>query len=90
MKLIPETRMKKEQFLIEHNKLSPKNLQTTFAMLTRFQEEKKPKLRDNEWSNKLRIPFISWLLTFPPAPEPDEENNGKTEKQEYKIYPKPV
>ena len=36
----------KDKFLEEHNKLSPNNLQATFALLTKFQEEKKPLLKD--------------------------------------------
>jgi len=56
----------KEQFLIEHNRLSPLNLQATFALLTQFQEEKKPLLKDADWSiDRLRIPLISWLLALP-------------------------
>ena len=78
----------KEPFLIEHNKLSPKNLQATFALLTRFQEEKKPLLKDTEWSNKLRIPFISWLLALPQQ-SPLEKNKRirKSRERGYKIYP---
>lgn len=74
----------KEQFLIEHNRLSPENLQATFALLTRFQEEKNLTLKDSDWSFKLRIPLISWLLTLPP-----EKNKSikKPKKSEYKIYP---
>ena len=34
MKLLPDNPIGKEQFLIEHNKLSPVNLQATFALLT--------------------------------------------------------
>lgn len=55
----------KEQFLIQHNKLSPLHLQTTLAMLTRFQGERKPLLKDREWSFKLRIPFMTWLSSLP-------------------------
>lgn len=55
----------KEQFLVEHNKLSPLKLQATLVLLNRFKEEKKPLLKDNGWSmEKLRIPFISWLLSL--------------------------
>jgi len=88
MKLIPDILMGKEQFLIEHNKLSPTNLQATFALLTRFQEEKKPLLKDTEWSNKLRIPFISWLLALPQQ-SPLEKNKRirKSRERGYKIYP---
>jgi len=74
----------KEQFLIEHNKLSPNNLQATFALLTSFQEEKRPSLKDNDWSHKLRIPFISWLLALPPE---KKKYVRKSLNQEYKIYP---
>jgi len=76
----------KEQFLIEHNKLSPLNLQATFALLTKFQEEKKPLLKDNDWSvDKLRIPLISWLLSLPT--EEQEKGKFKKEKQIFRNYP---
>ena len=55
----------KEQFLREHNRLSPIHLQTTFANLTLFQIAKKPFLEDNQWSFKLRIPLIIWLGSLP-------------------------
>lgn len=84
MKLIPDTVENKEQFLIEHNRLSPKNLQADFALLTRFQEEEKPLLKDTDWSNKLRIPFITWLLSLPSQ---KEKYVRKSKKREYKIYP---
>ncbi len=74
----------KEQFLIEHNKLSPENMQATFALLTKFQEEKRPLLKDNQWSHKLRIPFILWLTSLPQ----DKKKLSKlSKKSEYKIYP---
>jgi len=61
----------KEQFLQEHNKLSPANLQATLALLNRFKEEKKPLLKDDNWClDKLRIPFISWLTAMK---EPDKK-----------------
>ena len=76
----------KEQFLEEHNKLSPLNLQTTFVLLTRFQEEKRPLLKDNGWSiDKLRIPLISWLLALP-----ERKKRGlkkEKNKQTFKNYP---
>lgn len=76
--------MGKEQFLIEHNKLSPENMQATFALLTKFQEEKRPLLKDGEWSHKLRIPFILWLTSLPK----DKKKSAKlSKKTEYKIYP---
>ena len=74
----------KEQFLAEHNKLSPANLQATFVLLTHFQEEKKPLLKDADWSHKLRIPFISWLLALPSEKKKYLRKSGK---QVYKNYP---
>lgn len=77
----------KEQFLIEHNKLSPVNLQATFALLTKFQEEKKPLLKDSEWSvDKLRIPLISWLLALP-AEKKEALRRDSGQKQTFKNYP---
>lgn len=60
-----DTIMGKEQFLIEHNRLSPVNLQTTIALLTKFQKAKQPLLKDADWSFELRNDFISWLLILP-------------------------
>ena len=65
MKLNPDTPIGKEQFLIEHNKLSPDSLKVNLDLLNRFKEAKRPELKDAEWSNKLRIPLITWLLTLP-------------------------
>jgi len=76
--------MSKEQFLIEHNKLSPVNLQTTFAGLTLFQTTKKPLLKDGNWSLKLRIPLISWMSTLPLV---RAKYVRKSTKQEFKNYP---
>ena len=76
----------KEQFLEEHNKLSPSNLKATMALLTRFQEEKKPLLKDTEWClDKHRIPFISWLTALP---KDEKKPNKKLNKKEvFKNYP---
>jgi len=53
---------KKEQFLQEHNNLSPKNLQANMDLLSRFRIEKASLFKDNDWSlDKLRRPFILWL-----------------------------
>lgn len=80
------TQMSKEQFLEEHNKLSPENLQATLALLDRFKEEKRPLLKDNGWSvDKLRIPLISWLLAQPAKEEKGRKN--KKGKQIFKNYP---
>lgn len=76
----------KEQFLEEHNRLSPVNLQATFALLTQFQEEKRPLLKDNCWSiDKLRIPFISWLTALPESKKKYCRKSRK--KQTFKNYP---
>jgi len=76
----------KEQFLEEHNKLSPLNLQATLALLNRFKEEKRPLMKNDGWClDKLRIPFISWLTALR---EPKEKNLEKSRKKEiYKNYP---
>jgi hypothetical protein len=56
---------KKQQFLLEHNKLSSVDLQITPAMLSRFKIEKASLFKNNEWSiDKLRRPFILWLTSF--------------------------
>lgn len=77
----------KEQFLEEHNKLSPSNLKATLAMLDRFREEKKPLMKDDSWClDKLRIPFISWLTAVKNTEE--KENEKKSNKKEiYRNYP---
>lgn len=56
---------KKQQFLKEHNKLSPLNLQATTFLLSRFKIEKASLFKDNNWSiDKLRRPFIFWLTSL--------------------------
>lgn len=76
----------KEQFLEEHNKLSPANLQATLDMLNRFKEEKKPLLKDDGWClDKLRVPFISWLTTLPA--EKETKSKFKKEKEIFRNYP---
>ena len=88
MRLIPDTPIGKKQFLIEHNKLSPENLQVTFEMLTDFQEAKKPLLNDADWSNKLRMPLITWLIALPLLSQGKKKNLSKSKKSEYMDYPK--
>jgi len=57
--------LNKKQFLEEHNKLSPSNLQATTALLSRFRIEKALLLKDDNWSiDKLRRPFILWLTSL--------------------------
>lgn len=81
------TLISKEQFLEEHNKLSPSNLRATLALLNKFKEEKKPLLKDDSWClDKLRIPFISWLTTMQQKAE--KKNAVKSKKKEvFKNYP---
>jgi hypothetical protein len=76
----------KEQFLQEHNKLSPSNLQATLTLLNQFKEEKRPQMKDDGWClDKLRIPFISWLTA---VQEQKKKITGKSRKKEiYKNYP---
>lgn len=55
----------KEQFMIEHNKLSPLNLKANIDMLDSFKEEKPTLFKDDDWSvDKIRRPFILWLTSF--------------------------
>lgn len=77
----------KQQFLIEHNRLSPINLQATFVLLTQFQEEKQPFLLDADWSFKLRAPFIAWFLTLLLLHPVKKKYIRKSKKQIYKNYP---
>jgi hypothetical protein len=57
--------LKKEEFLEEHNKLSPKNLRATIPLLSRFKIEKASLFKSNYWSiDKLRRPFILWLTSL--------------------------
>lgn len=76
----------KEQFLQEHNKLSPSNLQATLALLNRFKEEKRPLMKDDAWClDKLRIPFISWLTAM--QDDPKKKNGRLNKKEKYRNYP---
>ena len=54
----------KEQFLNEHNRLSPVNLRVTMDILTRFKTEKPALFKSNDWPiNRIRRPFIFWLTS---------------------------
>ena len=56
----------KEEFLAEHNKLSPLNLKATTALLSRFRIEKSSMFKADDWPiDKLRRPFILWLTSLP-------------------------
>jgi hypothetical protein len=55
----------KEEFLLEHNKLSSLNMQATISLLSRFKSEKASLFKDDNWSiDKLRKPFIFWLTSL--------------------------
>ena len=55
----------KEQFLSEHNRLSPLNLQATIALLSRFRIDKTSLFKNDDWSvDKLRRPFVLWLTSL--------------------------
>jgi len=55
----------KEQFLIEHNKLSPSNLRVTMETLTLFKSEKPALFKSEGWPiEKIRRPFIFWLTSL--------------------------
>lgn len=80
----------KEQFLAEHNKLSPLGLQATLILLTRFREEKTSLFKNEDWSvDKLRRPFILWLTSLTPEKSEDDTKpeNNKLAKQ---FHPYPV
>jgi len=56
---------KKQQFLEDHNKLSPLNLRATITLLSRFRIEKASLFKNDNWSiEKLRRPFILWLTSL--------------------------
>lgn len=58
----------KEQFLIEHNKLSPLNLRATLETLIRFKAEKPILFKSDDWPiDKIRRPFIFWLTSMDEA-----------------------
>lgn len=55
----------KHQFLLEHNRLSPLDLQATLPLLSRFRIERASLFKDDSWSiDKLRRPFILWLTSL--------------------------
>jgi len=66
---------KKQQFLLEHNKLSPLNLQATTSLLSRFRIDKASLFRNDSWPiDKLRRPFVLWLTSLPTGKKEDIEN----------------
>ena len=57
--------LNKNQFLEEHNRLSPVNLRATIPLLSRFKKEKIRLFKDDYWPiDKLRRPFILWLTSL--------------------------
>jgi len=69
---------KKQQFLLDHNKLSPFNLQATLPLLSCFKIEKASLFKDDDWSiEKLRRPFILWLTSL----TSEEKANIKEKKK---------
>ena len=63
IKLI-DPHLNKEQFLEEHNRLSPKSLKATTALLSRFREERASLFQGDDWPiDKFRRPFIIWLTS---------------------------
>lgn len=70
--------LKKEEFLEEHNRLSPANLKATISLLSRFRIEKASIFKDDNWSiDKLRRPFILWFTSLTSK---EKENIKKTQK----------
>ena len=66
----------KQQFLEDHNKLSPMDLQATASLLSRFREEKAVLFKNNDWSlDKLRRPFIMWLTSLTIKERVDTKDN---------------
>ena len=57
--------LNKEQFLMEHNRLSPVNLRATLSLLSRFKTEKESIFSDDNWLiDKIRRPFVLWLTSL--------------------------
>jgi hypothetical protein len=67
----------KEEFLTEHNRLSPLNMQATKELLVRFYGEKRTLFKDDDWSlEKIRRPFIMWLTSIADRDEPKSGNRS--------------
>ena len=78
---------KKQQFLLEHNKLSPLNLQATIFLLSRFRIEKTSLFKDDNWSiDKLRKPFILWFTSL--TSKEKENIRKENRKNSYKLNKK--
>lgn len=67
----------KEQFLTEHNSLSPENLKGTKELLSYFKNKKPSLFKDNDYPiEKIRRPFILWLTSLSEV-QKKEINNEK-------------
>ncbi len=88
----------KEEFLSEHNRLSPASLAATEEMVSRFRAEKAMLIKDNDWSiEKLRRPFIIWLTSLSPrekeqiknsASKPASQEKAGTVIEAFNSYPR--
>jgi len=55
----------KEEFLSEHNRLSPLGMQTTMSLLSHFRVERASLFKGENWPlDKLRRPFIFWFTSL--------------------------
>ncbi len=62
---LTDPHLKKEQFLAEHNRLSPLDMQATTSLLSRFRIEKTSLFKNDDWPiDDLRRPFIMWLTSL--------------------------
>ncbi len=84
VKVVKTETITQEQFLAEHNKLSPSNLRADGDLLLRFRQEKSSLFKEDGWSlEKLRRPFIIWLTAQSSYKKSKDEitvNNQKYEK----------
>ena len=84
VKIVETKIITQEQFLAEHNKLSPSNLRANGDLLLRFRQEKSSLFKEDGWSlEKLRRPFIIWLTAqsfYEKSKDEVTVNNQKYEK----------
>ncbi len=79
----------KENFLIEHNKLSPVSLQADLMMLTQFREQAKISLfKNDDWNvDKLRRPFIIWLTGLALVQKKLAKKPEEKDSKKFNTYP---
>ena len=84
VKTVETETITQEQFLAEHNKLSPRNLRANGDLLLRFRQENSSLFNEDGWSlEKLRRPFIIWLTAqsfYEKSKDEVTVNNQKYEK----------